>query len=335
MSSLAPPHSIETAVSLGASDKSPFPAEEKVNSIDGLPDHTIMDDVAQGYSGLKDLKSGGITTPLGSPKTATPTAGSPLTPTDSTLTPTGTTQPPLTRSKSDLGSGISHRNFLNDFPKGMGLGPDAEIWTKYNDFTTQYDKEMLDTYNGGMDNLLIFAALFSAIVTAFLMESLDLLSPDTSGATLDALTTVSAQLSALGTSSSIMPASYQETQFTIPTSALYVNALWIFSLSISLSASVLAMLVKQWLRVYDTDWPSVPHDRANFRQFRYHGLVKWQVPGIANSLPLLLQISVALFLAGFVVYLWGTSPGLQWLLLILFISGGIGYVGLGVAAFAG
>ncbi|KZO93091.1 hypothetical protein CALVIDRAFT_519372, partial [Calocera viscosa TUFC12733] len=199
----------------------------------------------------------------------------------------------MARSRSDFTPGVFQRNFLNDFPKGMGLGPDAEIWAKYNDFTTQYDKELLETYNGGMENLLVFAALFSAIVTAFLMESLQLLQRDTAGATLAALTTVSAQLSALGTAASSMPVSYEPGPFVIQTNALYINALWIFSLCISLSASVLAMLVKQWLRVYDTDWPSMPHDRANYRQFRYNGLVKWQIPGIANSLPLLLQVSVA------------------------------------------
>ncbi|KZT54224.1 hypothetical protein CALCODRAFT_485736 [Calocera cornea HHB12733] len=243
------------------------------------------------------------------------------------------TEAPLSgRSKPELPPGVSRRNFLNDFPKGMGLGPEADIWTTYMKFATEYDKEMLDTYNGGMENLLVFAALFSAIVTAFLMMSLQLLLPDTGRQSVEALTAVSAQLSALDAAGSSMPPPYDPGTFVIPNKALYINALWIFSLVISLSASVLAMLVKQWLRVYDSDWPSTPREHAHYRQFRYDGLCNWQVPGIASSLPLLLQVSVALFLAGFVVYLWDISPGLRWLLLFLFISGGLGYVGLAVAA---
>ncbi|KZT54222.1 hypothetical protein CALCODRAFT_519545 [Calocera cornea HHB12733] len=233
--------------------------------------------------------------------------------------------------ESELPPGMVQRNFTDDFPKGMGMGDDAEIWTKYNEFATKYDKELLETVNGGMENLLVFAALFSAVVTAFLMMSLQLLFVDQAGVMVDAITTVSAQLAALGSASSSMPPKYQSQSFTIPTSALYINALWIISLSISLFSSVLAMLVKQWLRAYTAELPATPHQLANQRQFRYDGLLKWQLRGIAGSLPLMLQVSVALFLTGFVVYLWDISPGLRWLLFSLLLSGGIAYIGLAAA----
>ncbi|KZT61928.1 hypothetical protein CALCODRAFT_426799, partial [Calocera cornea HHB12733] len=124
-----------------------------------------------------------------------------------------------------------------------------------------------------MDNLLIFvrtiscllcrrltanpqAALFSAVVTAFIVLALPLLQADPSQPIVDALNLISLQLASQGASNISTTMASTESNAASPTfSPVSINALWIMSLFVSLSTSVLAMLVKQWLRGYITNLP--------------------------------------------------------------------------------
>ncbi|KZT61923.1 hypothetical protein CALCODRAFT_514315 [Calocera cornea HHB12733] len=194
------------------------------------------------------------------------------------------------------------RKFINDLPP-VGRGPEAPVWPIYNEHADKADKEMLETYNGGMDNLLIFAALFSAVVTAFIVLSLPLLQADPAQPIVDALSIISSQLAAQGSANATRGSTLfdQGNAFSPTPSAVGINALWIMSLFVSLSTSVLAMLVKQWLRGYITNLPLPQKERATTRQARYDGVQVWRVAGIADSLPVLIHLAVALFLAGLVL----------------------------------
>ncbi|KZT54091.1 hypothetical protein CALCODRAFT_420470, partial [Calocera cornea HHB12733] len=105
--------------------------------------------------------------------------------------------------------------------------------------------------------------------------------------------------------------------FAPPAWALLVNGLWLASLMISLFAAVTAMLVKEWLRAYHTDTAHVPVERAQQRQFRYDGMLKWFLPNIVSSLPLFIHLSVFLFATGLVVYTWSLSLVLSMPLIVL------------------
>jgi hypothetical protein len=59
-----------------------------------------------------------------------------------------------------------------------------------------------------------------------------------------------------------------------------------------------AILVKQWLREYLAGDYTSPQARLRIRHFRNPGLADWKVFEIAAILPLLLQVSLALFLIG-------------------------------------
>ncbi|KZT54218.1 hypothetical protein CALCODRAFT_438977, partial [Calocera cornea HHB12733] len=211
---------------------------------------------------------------------------------------------PLTEYTPPGGSdGPQRRDFVNDLPAGSGKGSNAAIWPIYNGKAEELDAELIETCNDAMDNLLIFAALFSAIVTAFLMLSLPLLQPDNSQAMVDGITALSAQIAVLRDSDISMPPIYQASAFMLSMTDVWVNALWLLSLMISLTTSVLAMLIKQWLRAFVTDLPSAPRNRAHHRQFRLDGVQIWHVPRIASSLPVLIHVAVGLFLAGLMIYL--------------------------------
>ncbi|EMD37777.1 hypothetical protein CERSUDRAFT_50825, partial [Gelatoporia subvermispora B] len=79
-------------------------------------------------------------------------------------------------------------------------GSDAETnaWAKCADDLGKHDKEMAIGWKDQIDNLLVFAGLFSAVVTAFNVELYQQLSPDnTAEVTAQAMVHISAQLSSL------------------------------------------------------------------------------------------------------------------------------------------
>ncbi len=82
-----------------------------------------------------------------------------------------------------------------------------------------------------------------------------------------------------------------------------VNGLWFTSLSFSLATALFAVLTKQWIHQYIAMPSGTPRDRCRIRQFRYMGLEKWGVGFIIGLLPLLLSMSLGIFLVGLVLFL--------------------------------
>lgn len=68
------------------------------------------------------------------------------------------------------------------------------------------------------------------------------------------------------------------------------------------------MLVKQWLRAYMAFASSSPQGQLRIRQFRREGLKTWKVFAIASTLPLLLQLSLALFFIGLCFFTINVHP---------------------------
>ena len=66
--------------------------------------------------------------------------------------------------------------------------------------------------------------------------------------------------------------------------------------------------MKQWLKAYSSGLYGSSPDIARRRQYRLNNLLKWQVPLIIASLPVLLLVAMVLFLAGLVVLLWTIHP---------------------------
>jgi hypothetical protein len=152
--------------------------------------------------------------------------------------------------------------------------------------------------------------LFSAVVTAFTIESYQWLEEDPADKTVALLTTISKHLSQPPDAaySRVLVESAPET-FRASSLAVWVNALWFCSLTLALMAALFGILVQQWLREYERVLPRVatPKRRACLRQFRFNGLHGWGVPGIISGLSLMLQVALAVFLAGLVVMLWNLS----------------------------
>ncbi|KAF9069328.1 hypothetical protein BDP27DRAFT_730640 [Rhodocollybia butyracea] len=179
------------------------------------------------------------------------------------------------------------------------LGEEARIWKVYSDEATAFDNDMVGELSDSLDILLIFAGLFSAVLTTFVVQTSQSLSQNSTQLSASYLNELTMLVCANGTTISNIPS----TAFSPAILDLWVNGLWLTSLVISLSVALFAVLAKQWLRQYMSIITGTPRERAFIRQFRFDGLEKWQVQSLIGMLPTLLHLALILFLAGLVLFL--------------------------------
>ncbi|KAJ7115684.1 hypothetical protein C8R44DRAFT_709055 [Mycena epipterygia] len=143
----------------------------------------------------------------------------------------------------------------------------AKIWAIYVGEADKYDKALVESWRSNMDSILIFAGLYSASLTAFIIESYKTLTPDSGDLSYQVLTQISLQILATSEGTTFTPA--QTPTFVVPTAALVCNALWFISLGLSLSCALIATLVEQWSRefLHRTDMRSSPILRADFTEW--------------------------------------------------------------------
>ncbi|KAK0437993.1 hypothetical protein EV421DRAFT_2085476, partial [Armillaria borealis] len=183
------------------------------------------------------------------------------------------------------------------------LGPMARVWRTYLEECTQFDLEMVEGWRDGLDVLLVFAGLFSAVVTTFVAQTSQSLQVDYGQVTATLLIElIDVQRSAAnGSVVNTIPRS--DLTFRPSTSDSWVNGLWFTSLSLSLTTALFAVLTKQWIHQYMSVPSGTPRDRCRLRQFRYMGLQQWGVDLIVGLLPVLMSISLAVFLLGLVLFI--------------------------------
>ncbi|PCH41793.1 hypothetical protein WOLCODRAFT_70035, partial [Wolfiporia cocos MD-104 SS10] len=166
-----------------------------------------------------------------------------------------------------------------------------------------------------IDNLLVFAALFSAVLTAFVVDSYQLLRPQAADETNRILHQISQQLNSFTISNGYINSTIP-TFATLPSdatstskevvsgSAVLINALWFSSLVFSLTAASVGIAARQWLNHHD-NVPLAVHARISVRIWhsRHIAFNDWHVGAILSTLPVLLQTALVLFLVGLVVML--------------------------------
>ncbi|KAJ7740623.1 hypothetical protein B0H16DRAFT_55612 [Mycena metata] len=169
------------------------------------------------------------------------------------------------------------------------------MWSVYVSQAEKYDKALVAGWRADMKGILIFAGLFSGILTAFIIESYQALTPDTTDLLL---AQISRQLSDV-------PLVVSDSEFMPTTGALICNGLWFTSLGLSLASAVIATLVEQWSRDYlnKSDMRPSPIERARICSYLYSGLKHFRMHAIVDLIPLLLHMSLLLFFAGLVAFL--------------------------------
>ncbi|KAJ3767725.1 hypothetical protein FB446DRAFT_315094 [Lentinula raphanica] len=171
-----------------------------------------------------------------------------------------------------------------------------------------YDDEMCRGWKEDVDTLLVFAGLFSAAVTAFIIESYKWLQPNNFNNS-DLVLQVLQQFTSQSTNTThVQLASTSTSNNFNSASAVRINSVWFLSLILSLSTVLLGILCKQWLREHRRDTPSSSSKEAlELRQLRFESLERWGIPALLASLPLFLQVSLVLFFYGILDLLWSLN----------------------------
>ncbi|KAI0071061.1 hypothetical protein K474DRAFT_691866 [Panus rudis PR-1116 ss-1] len=174
-------------------------------------------------------------------------------------------------------------------------------WSEIASRVKAYNTQKIRDCNEDIDTLLVFAGLFSAVLTAFNIESYRQLLPDPNATTVLLLSQIARQLNSSLAGDDLVQA-FQASSDP-DTTSVRINSLWFASLLLSLITAALAILVKQWLRQF------VVSDLQDAKAYcyRHWGLDRYQVYGIADTLPMMLQASLALFLVGFVYFAWSLN----------------------------
>ncbi|KAJ7624468.1 hypothetical protein FB45DRAFT_796426 [Roridomyces roridus] len=179
----------------------------------------------------------------------------------------------------------------------------AKLWSIYVGEAERYDTALVESWKADMEGMLIFSGLFSASLTAFLIESYKSLQPDSGDLTVAAISQVSRQLVAISTGATVELE--PPLQFSPTAASLVCNALWFFSLSLSLTCALLATLVEQWARefLHKAEMRPSPTRRARIFSFLYFGLKRFHMHTVVDVIPSLLHGSLLLFFAGLVAFL--------------------------------
>ncbi|CAE6481181.1 unnamed protein product, partial [Rhizoctonia solani] len=198
---------------------------------------------------------------------------------------------------------------------GHALGRDDPMWQCYVKESTKQDGDMVEAWNKNMDVLLVFAALFSAVVTAFLIESYKNLKPDAAYITAASVSRMAelVELMASGKPPSNatmkLPSLYD---FQPADSDIAINTLWFCSLTLSMTVALVSMLVKQWGEgyLYGRHFTIVPYYvQARTRQARFNQLGRWKVRYVMRALHMMMHGALGLFLWGLIILLRNLTRG--------------------------
>ncbi|KAK0421867.1 hypothetical protein EV421DRAFT_1952004 [Armillaria borealis] len=207
-------------------------------------------------------------------------------------------------------SGNDPFNYEEKYPEdvyGEELGPNARVFRTNVDERAIHDANMVEESRDGVNVLLVFAGLFSAIVTTFVAQTSQSLQADYTEMSANLLFEMINIQRAIASSASldtVAPSPLNPNiTFIASTTSVWVNGLWFTSLALSLTTALLSVLVKQWLHHYMALPSGTPRERSLLQQFRYAGLQKWRVLVIIGLLPVLMHITLAIFFVGLVIFL--------------------------------
>ncbi|KAI0285615.1 hypothetical protein BC826DRAFT_918655, partial [Russula brevipes] len=194
------------------------------------------------------------------------------------------------------------------------------LWSLYEKEVRPRDEAQIQTLKDDMDGVLIFAGLFSAVLTAFVVPKIQDLQVTPAQQSVfyqqqsalyqlqsaHLLSLISQQLALLGAPvpvDSLPPLpSYTLPSYTFHPSASNrrVNVYWLLSLIFSLLAALLATLIQQWVRAYMRVFQrsSNPLKTARIRLFLFEGVDS--LPVVADAVPGLIHISLLLFFLGLI-----------------------------------
>ncbi|EJD51474.1 hypothetical protein AURDEDRAFT_159205 [Auricularia subglabra TFB-10046 SS5] len=196
---------------------------------------------------------------------------------------------------------------------GEELADDANVWHIYDRIAKEDDERRTKSWDNGLNNLALFAGLFSAVTTAFIIEAQQDMKPDY------------AQLTFLALNASVSSVKFVQPPFVIPRSARATNCLWVASLVLSLSAALIAIMGKDWIGMYSSRPVCNLRQWAEMRTYRLLCVERWYMSGVIAAAPVLLHVSLLLFGTGLVLFI-SSDPLTHHLTLGLCLAAGALYL---------
>ncbi|KAJ7268275.1 hypothetical protein C8J57DRAFT_1131279, partial [Mycena rebaudengoi] len=212
---------------------------------------------------------------------------------------------------------MANRNTVLDlYPDSSDEGPfdqhcrdNAPIWKLYMVQAKISDATLANILNSDLDSLLIFAGLFSAILSAFLIEIRKGLEEDLQN------TTNSLLLLLIDNNRNIT--STASSRFEPTSSSRWVNGLWFSSLMLSLVSALGASLAKGWVTQFSSSLSGSSWGDASSHCRRLRGLQRWHLKLIIQCLPILIHIAFFLFSTGLVVLVFQDDTAIGIAILVL------------------
>ncbi|KAF8889962.1 hypothetical protein CPB85DRAFT_1203139, partial [Mucidula mucida] len=188
------------------------------------------------------------------------------------------------------------------------MGETARMWKTYLAESAKVDADKVANWTDALDVLLVFAGLFSAVVSTFVWQTFQTLQIDNSEVTSYLVfEMVHLQRASMDghPSSSVPPSPLTPNMMFRPTSTVsWINGLWFTSLALSLTTALIAVLTKQWIHEYRTSIElGTYRERGRIRQFRFTNLSEWHVPVIIGLLPVMMHVALGIFFAGLILLL--------------------------------
>ncbi|KIJ53105.1 hypothetical protein M422DRAFT_155394 [Sphaerobolus stellatus SS14] len=128
---------------------------------------------------------------------------------------------------------------------------DTAYWTEYERVAKQMDEDFLERYNSDLDVQLIFAGLFSAVSSTFIVQMEGALQPDPNTTTNTLLAFLIQQIGNDTSLPIVVQAALQPWDGP-GSSVLWTQSLGYLSLGLSLLAGFGAVQEKQWLGHFKT-----------------------------------------------------------------------------------
>ncbi|CAA7262542.1 unnamed protein product [Cyclocybe aegerita] len=183
--------------------------------------------------------------------------------------------------------------------------PQAKVRDNWGELFTLAEKDDIaqcDVWRDEVNNILIFAALFSGVVTSFLLEAYRRLEPDQNQIVVALLTRLVLQS---GSPPDVtLPSPIQSSPFKPTSPSVRVSIFWTISVVLALGASLIGIVSLQWLRehrAYPEEWSM--EEKFTALQMRTRMLKEWRISAVFVSLPFIIMLALMLFFLGLVDFL--------------------------------
>ncbi|KZT38641.1 hypothetical protein SISSUDRAFT_721587 [Sistotremastrum suecicum HHB10207 ss-3] len=187
-------------------------------------------------------------------------------------------------------------------PYAEGKWYDEPAWNAVFTSTLEKTKEKAEEWRGAINISLVFIALFLTVITAFLVPTIQNLSPPTTTSTLIINNPVNCVVYAQN-SSALSTASPAPATRSAQTVCLFFYG----ALIISILTAVLCVQAQQWLgKLISIPEGSTFLERTMRHEERRKLGQKWLAP-LVDSLRISLMLSIALFISGLLYQLWALS----------------------------